>query len=107
MDARTKAVKTHRKRQHARGMKRVEVTVPARDAKLVREVAAALRTGGVAAQRITKSLRQITGRSREPTIADVMDAGPDISGAEFDAVFEEIERFRHDPVMQKVRDVDL
>jgi hypothetical protein len=36
-----------------------------------------------------------------------MAAGPDISGPEFDEVFEEIERFRRDPVMQKVREVDL
>jgi hypothetical protein len=32
---------------------------------------------------------------------------PVISGPEFDAVFEEIDRARRDPVMLKVRDVDL
>jgi hypothetical protein len=32
---------------------------------------------------------------------------PDVSGPEFDKVFEEIEKFRHDPVMMRVRDVDL
>jgi len=36
-----------------------------------------------------------------------LDSLPDISGPEFDAVFEEIERFRHDPVANKLRDVDL
>ena len=43
----------------------------------------------------------------EPTIAEVMTSLPDISGPEFDAIFEDIDRFRHHPVMMKVRDVDL
>jgi hypothetical protein len=107
MDARTKAVKTHRKRLRSSGMKRVEVTVPSRDAKVVRDVALVLRNGGAPARRLTSTLRQITGGEKEPTIAEVMDSLPDISGPEFDAVFEEIERFRHDPVANKLRDVDL
>jgi hypothetical protein len=36
-----------------------------------------------------------------------MDAAPDISGPEFDDVFEEIERLRHDPTANKMRDVEL
>jgi hypothetical protein len=107
MDDRTKAVKSHRKRLRTRGMKRVEVTVPARDAKLLRELAAVLRTGGAPARKLASSLRDIEGNRKEPTIAEVMDSLPDISGPEFDAVFDEIERFRHDPVLNKLRDVDL
>lgn len=107
MDARNKALKTHRKRLRSSGLKRVEVTVPSRDAKLVREIAAVLRTDGPEARRLASSLRQITSEKNEPTVAQVMDAAPDISGPEFDAVFEEIERLRRDPVMNKLRDVDL
>jgi hypothetical protein len=40
-------------------------------------------------------------------VAEVMDAAPDISGPEFDHIFEEIERFRHSPIAMKVRDIDL
>jgi hypothetical protein len=107
MDARTKALKSHRKRLRSSGLKRVEVTVPSRDAKLVREVASVLRNGGATARRLASSVRDITGKEKEPTIAEVMAAAPDISGPEFDAVFDEIERLRHDPVVQKVRDIDL
>jgi hypothetical protein len=107
MDARTKALKTHRKRLRKNGLKRVEVTVPSHREKVVREVAALLRAGGVPAQQLTTSVRQISGGGKEPTIAEVMDSLPDISGPEFDAVFEEIERLRHDPVLNRLRDVDL
>ena len=106
MDARTKAVKTHRKRLRTRGLKRVEVTVPAGDARLVHEVASVLRNGGAIARRLVSSVRQITGAKSEPTIAEVIHSLPDISGPEFDAVFKEIERLRHDPVANKVRDVE-
>lgn len=41
------------------------------------------------------------------TMADIMLSLPDISGAEFDAAFEQIEAFRHDPIMMQVRDVEL
>ena len=107
MDARTKAVKAHRKRLRTRGMKRVEVTVPSKDADLVREVAAVLRSNSGQAQCLRTSLRQATDRGPEPTIAEAMDSLPDISGPEFDAFFEEIERFRHHPTMLKMRDIDV
>lgn len=103
MDARTKAVKTHRKRLATRGMKRVEVTVPARDAGLVRQIASALRENGPEAQKI----RQAPSRKKHLSAAEVIDAGPDISSPEFDPVFDEIEQLRRDPVLQRAREVDL
>jgi hypothetical protein len=42
-----------------------------------------------------------------PTVAEVIASLPDVSGSEFDKVFEEIEKLRHNPVMMRVRDVDL
>jgi hypothetical protein len=106
MDARTKALKSHRKRLRSSGLKRVEVTVPSRDAKLVREVASVLRNGGATARRLASSVKQITRGEAEPTVAEVIESMPDISGPEFDAIFEEIERLRHDPIVNKVRDVE-
>jgi hypothetical protein len=107
MDARTKAVKAHRKRLRTRRMKRVEVTVGEQDAALLRAVAAQLRRNDGGAERIRALLRGTAADSRGPTVAAVMSSLPDISGPEFDAVFDEIERFRHDPIMMKVRDIEL
>ena len=43
----------------------------------------------------------------EPSALDIFNSLPDISGPEFDALFDEIERFRHHPAMMQVRDVEL
>jgi hypothetical protein len=107
MDARTKALKAHRKRLRARKMKRVEVTVHERDAPLIRRLAAELRRDDQATRRIRAALDRTAADEDGPTVAKVMDSLPDVSGSEFDKVFEEIERLRHDPVMMRVRDVDL
>jgi hypothetical protein len=42
-----------------------------------------------------------------PTVAEVMASLPDVPGSEFDKILEEIEKLRHDPVMMRLRDVDL
>ena len=107
MDVRSKAVKAYRKRLRTRRLKRVEVTVRVQDAALVRTLAAALRRDDRSAQRARTMLRKAIGQHAEPTVAEVLTSLPDISGPEFDEVFEEIERFRHDPVMAQVRDIDL
>jgi hypothetical protein len=88
-------------------MKRIEVTVQNHDAVLIRKLAAALRRNDASARKVRMVMRDTVKQQREPTIAEVIDSLPDISGPEFDAVFEEIERFRHHPVMTQVRDVDL
>jgi predicted ATPase len=104
--AQRKAIKTHRSRLQKRGMKRLEVVVRVQDASLVRDVAETLRRNDVAALRLRSALRSAVGKGA-PTIADVIKELPDISGPEFDSIFQEIERFRHAPVMLKVRDVEL
>jgi len=43
-------VRRHRRKAQAEGSKRVEVTVPAEDAELIREVARTLRNGGRSAE---------------------------------------------------------
>jgi hypothetical protein len=66
MDARTKAVKTPRKRPLTRGMKRVEVTVPAIHVALLRDVAARLRVNGDV-RRIKAALGPVAERNRDPS----------------------------------------
>ncbi|MEA2904324.1 MAG: hypothetical protein QOI12_1711 [Alphaproteobacteria bacterium] len=107
MDARTKAVKAHRKRLRTRRMKRVEVTVREKDAALVRKLAAALRRDGDNAERLRLVVHAaVHERPRGPTLAEAL-YDPVIAGPEFDEVFAEIERFRHDPIMMQLRDNDF
>ena len=105
--AQKKALKAHRTRLEKRGLRRVEVTVRSQDIGLLRDVVAALREDGERARRMRTALRDAAKQTAERTVAEVMSSGTNISGPEFDAIFEEIERFRHDPVMMKVRDIDL
>jgi hypothetical protein len=107
IDARTTAVKSRRKRLRKRRMMRVEVTVREPDAVLVRDMAAALRRDDASARRLRAIVRQAVPQDPEPSVDKVLSSLPDISGPEFDAVFDEIERSRRHPVMMQVRDVDL
>lgn len=88
-------------------MKRVEVTVRENDAALVRQMAAALRRDDASGRQLRAMVREAVATRPEPSALDIFNSLPDISGPEFDAVFDEIERFRHHPVMMQVRDVDL
>ena len=106
MDARTKAPKAHRKLLQTRRMKRVEVTVRNQDAALVQRLATELRRNDANAERLRLVLRGAVAEHRGPTLAETL-YDPVIAGPEFDDVFEEIERFRHHPLMMKLRDVDL
>jgi hypothetical protein len=105
MDARTKALKAHRKRLHTRGLKRVEVTVHVKNVPLLRDVAAKLRATTTDARRIRAALAP-TKRKKSKSLAEAL-YDPAVAGAEFDEVFEEIERLRRDPEMMKTRDVEL
>ena len=65
---RTKArVARHRTRVAAKGSKRVEVTVPSRDASLVKAIAGVLRSGGKEAKRIRDSLQPIVSSPKAKT----------------------------------------
>lgn len=107
MDARTKAVKSHRKRLRKRRMRRVEVTVREDDATLVRHMAAALRRDDGPARKLRAIVRQAVARDHEPSIGEVLASLPDLSGPDFDRVFDEIEQLRRHPIMSQIRDVDL
>jgi hypothetical protein len=106
MDAQNKALKAHRKRLRTRKMKRLEVTVRDQDAALVRQLATDLRRNDSNAERLRSVLRAAVAEHRGPTLLEAL-YDPAVAGPEFDEVFEEIERSRHDPAMMRLRDVDL
>ena len=62
----------HRAGVAARGSKRVEVTVPNRDANLVKAIAGALRSGGEDAERIRETLQPIVASSKAKTGSDLV-----------------------------------
>ena len=65
-------VSRHRKRVAATGAKRVEVTVPSRDASLVKAIAGALRSGGQEAELIRQSLQPMLTAPRARTGAELV-----------------------------------
>lgn len=62
----------HRTKASARGSRRVEVTVPACDADLVKAIAGALRSGGQNAKRIRESLELLVSAKRAQTGAELV-----------------------------------
>ena len=67
-------VSRHRKRIAASGAKRVEVTVPSRDAPLVKAIAGALRSDGQEAQFIRQSLLPMLTTQKARTGAELVAA---------------------------------
>lgn len=65
-------VARHRTKVAAGGAKRVEVTVPSRDAPLVKAIAGALRSGGEGARRIRDSLEPIVSSPKARTGRDLV-----------------------------------
>ena len=65
-------VSRHRKRIATGGARRVEVTVPSRDAPLVKAIAGALRTGGQEAELIRQSLQPMLTAPRARTGAELV-----------------------------------
>lgn len=65
-------VARHRTKVAAEGSKRVEVTVPSRDAKLVKAIAGALRSGGTDAKRIRDSIQPMLSGSKARTGSELV-----------------------------------
>lgn len=65
-------VSRHRKRVAASGAQRVEVTVPSRDASLVKAIAGALRSDGKEAEYIRRSLQSVLTTPRARTGAEML-----------------------------------
>ncbi len=77
-------VARHRVKAAANGSRRLEVTVPAQDAPLVKAVAGALRSGGAEAKRVRKALKPLVSPEQARTGAELvafLRASP-VAGAE-------------------------
>lgn len=93
-----KATRTHRRRAAARGLARVEVQAPKKDAVLIRALAEALRNKPEKAETLRKTLAQFLAH---PDVNDAFDVfGSDLSDDAFAGVFDQ-------PRQQDWRRVDL
>jgi hypothetical protein len=110
MDEKTRAVKAHRARLKKRGMKRLEVSVPARETPVIRRAASALREQSAEAAR----LRQVLGFSRDagrPASALDLFAMTTTLSAAGEALWDEamgqVLRNRRDRALNRARKVTL
>ena len=108
-DARTNAVNSHRRRLRKRGLKRVEVQVPARETDVIRKAAAILRDPIEAAQ-LRRHLGFDPPKDQPRSALDVF-AMDEILSSQGEALWEEAmrdaERIRKDPRLNRLRDLDL
>ena len=65
-------VARHRTKAAATGSRRVEVTVPAHDAPLIKAIAGALRSGGVEAKHVRETLKPIVSSNKARTGAELV-----------------------------------
>ena len=110
MDAKSKALKSHRARLKKRGVKRLEVSVPAREAAVIRRAASVLREQAGEAAR----LRQILGFAPEPggpaSAVDLFAMPEPLSPsgeALWDDAMAQIERDRKDSTLSRARKLNL
>ena|SRR5882724_10268185 len=106
--AQRKAPKRYRERRRKRGLTRLEVQVPTGEAALIRKVAEILRDHPEEAMHLRRHLGLAPRRAKS---ALDMFAMPEPLSPEGEALWEEamaqIERERHDPALNRTRDVDL
>ncbi len=110
MDTSSKAVNAHRTRLKKQGLKRVEVSVPAREAVVIRKAAAVLRGPRVDAARLRLLLGFAADNNRVTNAAELfaMPERPSPTGeALWDEAMAEIERDRKDPALNRRRKVAL
>lgn len=110
MDAKSEALKVHRARLKKRGMKRLEVCVPASEAAVIRRAATVLRERTAEATR----LRQVLGFSPQPgggASAVELFAMPELLSPDGEALWDtamiQIERERKDSTLNRPRKLNL
>jgi hypothetical protein len=108
MDARTKAVKSHRTRLRRRGFKRVEVQVPATEVEVIRKAALVLRRPSEEAAQLRRQLGFAVDRREARTALDVF-AMPEPLSAEGERLWEQamkqVARDREDRRLNRPRDL--
>jgi|GEM_PF-1001376 len=82
-----KATRTHRRRAAARGLVRVEVQAPKRDARLIRAVAQTLRGRAQGAETLRSTLTQALAHPEAKTAFDVF--GSDLPDEGFAVIFDQ------------------
>jgi|SRR5215470_15002433 len=93
-----KATRTHRRRAAARGLVRVEVQTPKRDAPLIRAVAQTLRGRALEANALRATLAKALVDPEPKTLFDVF--GSDLPDEVFEGIFDQ-------PRQRNWREVDL
>jgi hypothetical protein len=96
--AQRKATRMHRRRAAARGLVRVEVQAPKRDAPLIRAVAEKLRARTREADALRSTLTKVLVRPEAETAFDIF--GSDLSDEAFEGIFDQ-------PRPSDWREVDL
>lgn len=86
--AQRRAVIRHRRKASERGLARVEVQVPKAHSALLRRIAETLRTDPAVADQLARLIEGESPPGRKQTLGEFFDSLPDISGSEFDDVFE-------------------
>ena len=82
-----KATHMHRRRAAARGLVRVEVQAPKKDAALIRQLAASLRDGTTRAQQVRVALASALTPSNAKTAFDVF--GSELADEAFSGIFDQ------------------
>ena len=82
-----KATRNHRKRAASRGLVRVEVQAPGRDAVLLKALAHVLRSDPRKARRVRKSLEAALNETKPGSLFDIF--GSDLPDEVFDGVFDQ------------------
>lgn len=85
--AQKSATKAYRKRSRGAGLVRVEVQAPQEYSDLIKSVAKTLRENPDAAFEVRKAIAPTEKRERERSGLELFESLPDISGLEFDEVF--------------------
>lgn len=106
MDARSKALKAHRARLKKRGMKRLEVCVPAREAAVIRKAASVLREQSARAGELRQVLGFTGNSNRSANAADLFAMAEPLSSAGealWHDAMAQIERDRKSPRLSSLR----
>jgi len=110
MDAKAKALKVHRARLKKRGIKRVEVSVPVREAVVIRKAAAVLREQAGEAMRLRQILGFAPEAARAANAVELFAMAQPLSPAGealWEAAMTRIERDRKDFALNRPRNPDL
>ena len=110
MDAKSKALKAHRIRQKRRGMKRLEVCVPAGEAAVIRKAASVLREQAKEGARLRQLLGFDAKSGGQASALDLFAMSEPLSAkgeAAWHDAMVQIERDRRNPALSRARKFTL